>query len=160
MNLSGIPSSIAPKDLENFVLRLLQEMDVDLNKSQTVACHRLEKTDRTIVKSLNRKDAENVFSNKRKLKDVGISCLLPDGIQDRNNIAIGGQKDWRMGGLYIKRKIFITQNLCSYYRYLYGLVKEKMAEGLIFDFWVFNGTIRLRELQDSHVINITHESDI
>ena len=45
--------------------------------------------------------------------------------------------------------MFISQNLCPYDRYLYGLVKEKKAEGLIFDFWVFNGTIRMRELQDS-----------
>ena len=64
------------------------------------------------------------------------------------------------GGLSRKRKIFVSQNLCSYYRYLYGLVKEKKVEGLIFYFWVFNGTIRMRELQDSRVINITHDSDI
>ena len=65
-----------------------------------------------------------------------------------------------IGGLSRKRKIFISQNLCPYYRHLYGLVKEKKAEGQIFDFWFFNGTIRMRELQDSCVINITHESDI
>ena len=59
-----------------------------------------------------------------------------------------------------KKKIFVLQNLCPYYKYLYGLAKEKKAEGLILDFWVFNGTIRMRELQDSRVINITHESDI
>ena len=64
------------------------------------------------------------------------------------------------GRSFQKKKIFVSQNLCPYYRYLYGLVKEKKAEGLIFDFWVFNGTIRMRELQDSRVINITHESDI
>ena len=34
----------------------------------------------------------------------------------------------------------------------YNLVKEKKAEGLIFYFWVFNGTICMRELQDSCVI--------
>ena len=32
---------------------------------------------------------------------------------------------------------------------LYGLVKEKKSEGLIFNFWIFNGIIRMRELQDS-----------
>ena len=72
----------------------------------------------------------------------------------------GTQNDWREEGLSRKRKIFVSQNLCPYYRYLYGLVKEKKAEGLIFYFWIFNGAIRMRELQDSRVINITHESDI
>ena len=56
-------SSVAPKDLENFVLRLLQEIDVDLDKSQIVACHRLGKKDRTIVKFLNRNNIENGYSN-------------------------------------------------------------------------------------------------
>ena len=122
---------------------------------------RLGKTDRTIVKFLSRKDDENMYSNKKKLKDVDISCLLSDDdIQDRNNMTTGGQNNWREGGLFRKRKIFVTQNLCPYYRYLYGLVKEKKAESLIFNFWVFDGTICMMELQDSCVINITHESDI
>ena len=49
---SSIPSSVSPKDLENFVLRLLQEISVDLEKSRIVACHRLGKMDRTIIKFL------------------------------------------------------------------------------------------------------------
>ena len=94
------------------------------------------------------------------MKDVDIFCLLSDyDMQGKNNMTTESQNDWREGGLSRKRKIFVSQNLCPYYRYLYGLVKEKKAEGLIFYFWVFNGTIRMRELQDSRVINITHESD-
>ena len=116
---------------------------------------------RTIVKFLDRKDAENVYSNKKKLKDVDISCLLSNGdMQGRNDMTTGSQNNWREGGLSRKIKIFVSQNLCLYYRHLYSLVKEKKAEGLIFYFWVFNGTIHIRELQDSHVINITHESHI
>ena len=160
LDFSGIPNSVAPKDLENFILRLLQEIGINLDKSRIVACHRLGKTDRTIVKFLNRKDAENVYSNKKKLKDVDISCLLSnDDMQGKNDMITGSQNDWREGDLSRKRKIFISQDLSPYYRYLYVLVKEKKAEGLIFDFWIFNGTIRMRELQDSRVINITHESD-
>ena len=158
MDFSGIPNSVAPKDLENFILRLLQEIGINLDKSRIVACHRLGKTDRMIVKFLNRKDAENVYSNKKKLKDVDI--FSNDDMQGRIDMTTGSQNDWREGGLSRKRKIFVSQNLCPYYRYLYGLVKEKKAEGLIFYFWVFNGTIRMRELQDSRVINIIHESHI
>ena len=161
LDFSGIPNSVAPKYLENFILSLLQEIGINLDKSCIVACHRLGKTDRTIVKFLNRKDAENVYSNKKKLEDVDIYCLLSDDdIQGRNVMITGSQNDWREEGLPGKRKIFVSQNPCPYYRYLYGFVKEKKAEGLIFYFWVFTGTIRMRELQDSRVINITHESDI
>ena len=111
LDFSGIPGSVAPKDLESFILRLFQKIGIDLDESQIVACHRLGKTDRTIVKFLNRKDAENAYSNKRELKDVDISCLLSDDIQDRNDITTGSQNDWREGGLSRKRKNFISQNL-------------------------------------------------
>ena len=114
-----------------------------------------------LFKFLNRKDAENVSSNKKKLKDVDISCLFSDDdMQSRNDMTTGSQNHWREGGLSRKRKIFVLQRICSYYRYLYSSVKEKKAEGLIIDFWVLNGIIRMRELQDSRVIIITHESDI
>ena len=139
----------------------MQEIGITLDELCIVAFHRLGKTDRRIVKFLNRKDAENVYLNKKKLKDVDISCLLFDyDIQGRNDMTPGSQNDWREGGLSRKREIFVSQNICPYYRYLFGLVKDKKAEGLIFYFCVFNRTIRIRELQDSHVINITHESDI
>ena len=90
MNFSGIPNSVAPKDLENFILRLLQEIGINLDKSRVVVCHGLGKTDRTTVKLLIRKYAENVYLNKKKLKDVDISCLLSDDdIQDRNDTTTG-----------------------------------------------------------------------
>ena len=109
MDFSGIPSSVASKDLENFILRLFQEIGVDLDELRIVACHRLGKTDRTIVNFLNREDAENVYSKKRKLKDVDISCLLSHDIQNRNDINRGSQNDWRDEGLSRKRKIFIIK---------------------------------------------------
>ena len=111
----------------------MQEIGINLDKSRIVACHRLGKTDRTIIKLLNRKDAENVYSNKKKLEDVDISCLFSDDdMQSRNNMTTGSQNEWREEGLPRKTKMFVSQNLCLYYRYLYGLVEEKKAEGLIF----------------------------
>ena len=32
LDFSGIPNSVAPKDLENFILRLLQEIGINLDK--------------------------------------------------------------------------------------------------------------------------------
>ena len=92
---------------------------------------------------MKRKDAENVYPNKKKLKDVDISWLLSDGDMQcsRNHMttATGSQNDWREGGLSRKIKIFVSKDLCPYYRYLYGLSqREEGTEGLIFYFWVFN----------------------
>ena len=159
MDFSCIPISVALKDLENFILPLLQEIGINLDKSCIVAHHRLGKT----VKFLNRKDAENIFSNKKKLKDVDISCLLSDDEMICMAEMTWPQEVKTIGGREVcleKEEFFVSQNLCSYYRYLCSLVKEKKEEGLIFDFLIFNRTIYMRALQDSHVINITHESDI
>ena len=49
---------------------------INLDKSRIIASHRLGKSDRTIVKFLNRKDAENMYLNKKKVKGVDISYLL------------------------------------------------------------------------------------
>ena len=94
-----------------------------------VACHRQRETGRVIVKLLNRKDAQNVLKEKHKLRSIN----LYDDSTDTNN----------------KRKIFINQSLCPYYRKLYGIVKNLNNEGLIDSFWIASGTI----------ISITHESD-
>ena len=120
MDFSGIHKSVAPKDLENFILRLLQKIGINLDKSRIIACHRLGKTDRTFVKFLNRKDTENVYSNKKKLKDVDISCLLSDNdMQGRIDMTTGSQNDWREEGLSRKRKYLcrrisaLTTDICT-----------------------------------------------
>ena len=69
-----------------------------------VACHRLGKIGRIIVKLLNRKDAQNILEEKHKLRSIN----LYDDNTDNNN----------------KRKIFINQSLFPYYRKLYGMVKD------------------------------------
>ena len=95
---------------------------------------------RVIVKLLNRKDAQNVLKEKHKLRSIN----LYDDNTDTNN----------------KRKIFINQSLCPYYRKLYGMVKDLNNEGLIDSFWIKNGTIKIRESSQSKPISITHESDL
>ena len=43
------PYSVTPKDLENFILHLSQEIGVNLDKSRIIACHSLGETYRTTV---------------------------------------------------------------------------------------------------------------
>ena len=85
-----------------------------------VVFHRLGETGRVIVKLLNRKDAQNVLGEKPKLRSINL--------YDDNT------------DTYNKRKIFINQSLCPYYRKLYGMVKDLNNEGLIDFFWIANGT--------------------
>ena len=61
-----ISNAVSPKELESFDIHGLEEIGIKLNKSQIVTCHRLEKSERTIVKFLNRKDAENISANMKK----------------------------------------------------------------------------------------------
>ena len=103
-----------------------------------MSCH--GKTGR-VVKLLNRKDAQNVLKEKHKLRSIN---LYDDNNTDTNN----------------KRKIFINQRLCPYYRKLYGMMKDLNNEGLIDCFWITNGTIKIRESSQSKPISITHESDL
>ena len=106
LDFSGIPNTVAPKDLENVILHLLQGIGINLDKSRIVACHKLGKTDRTTVKFLNRKDAENLHSNKKKLEDVDVSYLLSNNdMQGRNDMTTGSQNDRREGGLSRKGKM-------------------------------------------------------
>ena len=107
-----------------------------------VACHRLGETGRVIIKLLNRKDAQNVLKEKHKLRSIN----LFDDNTDTNN----------------RRKIFINQSLCPYYRKLYRIMKYKDLnnEGLIDAFWIKNGTIKIRESIQFKPISITDESDL
>lgn len=111
-----------------------------------------------MVKFLNRKDAENVLANKKKFRDVDISKILTDTTEVMSEQSAGVENEWRnVVNNSRKRKKLI---LCLYYKRLYCLVKVKKTEGLVSNLWVFNGTIHMREIHNSRVIDITHESDI
>ena len=45
---------------------VVNKIRIRIDKKDIVACHRLGRTDRTIVKFLNRNDAEAVFAKKRR----------------------------------------------------------------------------------------------
>ena len=50
--------------------------------------------------------------------------------------------------------------LCPYNTFLYGQVKERYNERLFHDFWVTNGTIRIKEYEYSKPMDVTHVSDL
>ena len=139
--IAGVPSSITNDLLEEHVIIIFEKLGVVMEAMGIVACHRIGETGRAIVKLHNSKDAQNVLEENHKLRSIN---LYDDDNTDTNN----------------KRKIFINQSLCPYYRKLYGMVKDLNNEGLINSFWIVNGTIKVRESNRSQPISITRESDL
>ena len=122
IGIAGIPSSITNDLLEEHVLLIFEKLDVVLEAMDIVACHRLGKTNRVIIKLLNCKDSQYILEKKYKLRNI---ALYNDNESEKSS----------------NRKIFINQRLCPYYRKLYGLVKYLSNEGLTDSFWISNGTI-------------------
>ena len=60
LDFSGIPNALPPKELESFGIHALEEIGIMLIKFQITACHRLGRSERTIVNFVNRKDDENI----------------------------------------------------------------------------------------------------
>ena len=135
--------SVTNNLFEEHVILIFEKLGVVIEAMDIVACHRLGKTGRVIVKLLSRKDTKNILEEKHKFRSFD---LYYDN-SDTNN----------------KRKIFINQSLCPslcpYYRKLYGMVKNLNNEGLIDYFWIANRTIKIRESSQSKPISITQEFD-
>ena len=140
IEIAGVPNSITNNLLEEYVILIFEKLGVVIEAMDIVVCHRLGGIGRVIVKLLNRKDAQNVLAEKHKLRSINFY----DDNTNTNN----------------KRKIFINQSLCPYYRKLYGMVKDLNKEGLIDSFWIANGTIKIRESSRWKPISITHEFDL
>ena len=141
IEIAGIPSSITNNLLEEHVLLIFEKLDVVLEAMDIEACHRLGKTNRVIAKLLNRKDSQYILEKKCKLRNI---ALYNHDERENSN----------------SRKIFINQSFCPYYRKLCGLLKDLSNEGLIDSFWIWNGTIKIRESSQSEPVSITHESDL
>ena len=141
IEIAGIPSAITNDLLKEYVFLIFEKLDVVLEVMDIVACKRLGKTNRVIVKLLNCKDSQYNLEKKYKLRNIAL--YNHDESENSNS-----------------RKIFINQSFCLYYRKLYGLVMDLSNEGLTDSFWISNGTIKIWESSQSKPISITHESDL
>ena len=68
IEIAEISSSITNDLLEEHVILIFEKLGVVMEAMDIVACHRLGKSGRVIVKLLNRKDAQNVLQEKHKLR--------------------------------------------------------------------------------------------
>ena len=76
--LSGIPESVSEDILEESVIPVLADTDVFVKSEGIEACHRfgkpdIDKSQKTIVHFVNRKNCKNVLFNKKKLSSIDCS---------------------------------------------------------------------------------------
>ena len=144
VEIVGIPDAVKQCDLKSKVIEIGKAVNIEISPKEIEACHRLYKSQnqhgpkRTIVRFVNRKLAENLIKKGREFKkrDVFEKANLSD-------------------------KIYINNNLCSYYRFLWGKVKSLYNRKAIDSFWVFNGIINLRLNGDNgEVFKVTHLDDL
>ena len=72
IEIAGIPRSITNDLLEEHVFLVFEKLSVVLETIDIVTCHRLGKTNRVIVKLLNRKDSQYILEKKYKLKNIAL----------------------------------------------------------------------------------------
>ena len=140
LEILGIPESIANNNLEETVLKIFNETGVTVNSRDVEACHRLNQKanpKKVIIKLSKRKDVARVMNNKKKLKSMKPQNIgLPSGC-----------------------KIYINENLCKYYKYLWWKCKLLQTRGSIQSFWVTNGSIRIRH-QNDQVTSVIRIEDL
>ena len=119
---------------------MLRAIDAKVDTENIESCHRLKgkgSKGRVILKLSKRKGAEKIKLNKKKLKNI-----------DHGKI-----------GLSSRTKVFINENLCGYYKLLWSKCKKLFLEKKIASFWVTNGTVKIKLLNDQ-VRSITHEVNL
>ena len=107
-------------------------------KENVEACHRIGKNnDRVIIKFSKRKECLQVLSVKKDLKNLDMVDI----------------------GLPENCKVFVNQSLCPYYKLLWSKSKKLHSMGKIHNFFISNGTIKIKRSEGRSSLAVTHDSD-
>ena len=139
LELTGIPETSDNNTLESTVLKIFEKLEVNVDPTNVKDCHWISSKNgpkRVIVKVSKRKDGFKIRSSKRKLKDMDLT-------------SIG-----------INNPVYINDSLCTYYKMLWRKCKSLRMNKLIHSFWVTNGSIRLRTVENGRTNVITHLSNL
>ena len=133
--LSCIPDSVSDDMLEESVISVLGDIDVYMKHQDLVVCHRFGEADRqkskkTIVRFINRKNCKKVLSNKKKLDKI----------------------DCRKHSFTNNTKIFAIENLTSI---AYNSCKLK-CNGLIHSCFSRDCIARMKCEETAKPVNIFH----
>ena len=122
----NIPESIKQRDLENYIVKLLNKIKIKVQSYDIVAVHRLGKyvsgkTRNVIVRFVNRKNSYKCFGIGKKLK------LLNE---------------------YKDERIFTIENLCPTNKNIFNALYKLKKQELIHSVWSRNGRIFYQENDD------------
>ena len=137
LEITGIPSSVSDKDLEEVVCKAITKAGVDINADDIEDCHRVGNKGQTIIKFDKRKVSRQVLSVRKDLNKVNM-C----------DIDLTGQ-----------RTLYVSQSLCPYYRMLWSKTKTLFQKGKIDSLYVSNGNIKIRLQENVRPITISHTHD-
>ena len=143
IEVNGIPDSVTDDSLEDKAIDIFQKIDVTVGKNDIEACHRLGKKNNgsktTILKFVNRRKCEEIIAKRKKLGSVNMTSL----------------------GFPNETAIFVHLNSCPYYSHLSWKCRKLRKEGLIYSTWqLADGTVVLKESENSRYKKITHEYDL
>ena len=138
IEIMNISENITQQSLEEYVLKVMKSLDVNIVLYDLVAVHRLGKfvvgkNRNVIVRFVNRKNAFTCLRNSKKLN----SSNMPE-----------------------YRKLYIVENLCpsfiKIFNYLYKMKKEQKMNNV----WSYNGNVFFKKSPDDNGQKIEHFDDI
>ena len=142
IEICNIPENVF--DLEKSVIKIGKAVGVEFTRSDIEACHRLHKKANNsghprnvIVRFVNRKNCEQLLRKSKKFSNP----------QTQESAGLNN-------------RIFINNNLCGYYKMLWGKTKHLYQMKLIDEFWVFNGNINVIVNKNDNPVRITHINDL
>ena len=138
VEVAGIPKSIESKDLEHTACKVFSSIGFDIGQDRIEACHRLTKSDRTIVRFSLRKGCQYLMHIKKRLKDLNPTNLsFPDST-----------------------KIYVNDSLCSYYSRLWNECKTLWNNKNIFSYFTVNVTVKIKQAENGLYNGITHVNNL
>ena len=134
----NISENITQRSLEEYVLKVMKSLDVNIVSYDLVAVHRLGKfvvgkNRNVIVRFVNRKNAFTCLRNSKKLN----SSNMPE-----------------------YRKLYIVENLCPSFRKIFNYLYKMKKEQKINNVWSYNGNVFFKKSPDDNDQKIEHLDEI
>ena len=125
--ISGIPEEIEHDDLEATTIRVLNKIkDHKINERDVEACHRVGKKSETILRFVNRKDAEDCLSNRKKLANFDREAV---GLDPDVNIYVNGNLSPYMNKLAFYCRVLKRRGKIARMTTFKGVIKITMNTG-------------------------------
>ena len=146
VEIVGIPDDVPQKELENKIIDVFSVAGVKVYSRDFHAVHRLGNGKTVIAKLINRKDAQSILRNKRKLRLLDAEgrkkLIIPEGV-----------------------KVYINESLCGPFRFLMGKCNALFKNKHIAGFYTNNGCIKINLLAsndgtDGATVPISHIEDL